>query len=45
MSYINDFVFYQASNVVVTDVNVLGSRMLDMLLQDIDCTKVVTVEN
>ena len=43
MPLIDDLVFYQASNVVVTDVNVLSSRIMGMILQDIDCTKIFKV--
>ena len=35
---INDFVLDQTPNVVMPDVNVLGSRMLNWILQDIDST-------
>ena len=45
MPYINDLVIYQASNVVVMDVNVLGSRMMDMIFRDIDCTEFVIIES
>ena len=42
--HINDLVFYQTYNVVVTNVNVLCSRMLDWILRDSDSTKVATID-
>ena len=41
---INYFSLKQTPNVMMPYINVLGSRMLDWILQDIDSTQVVTIE-